>query len=110
MKMILLLGINDNVEWYAENVLKIDIRNDIVYYPSVTTHHTELGKYVDIAREEKPPVITTQSMEMIDVLLESDLNFDVVTVRMCDNEIKSRTLTKEEVIDCREKFNFDPRD
>lgn len=109
MKMILLLGINDVVEEYAENVLKIDMRNDIVYYPSVTTHHTELGKYVDIAREEEPPVITTQNLEMIEVLLESDLDFDVVTVRIYGNEIKSRTLTKEEVIANRKVFNFDPR-
>ena len=110
MKMILLLGINEVVEEYAENVLKIDIRNDIVYYPDVTTHHTELGQFVDIAREEEPPVITTQSLEMVDVLLNSDLYFEVVTVRRYDNEIKSRTMTKEDVIDCREKFNFDPRD
>ena len=110
MKMILLLGINDVVEEYAENVLKIDMRNDIVYYPSVTTHHTELRKYVDIAREEDPPVITTQSLEMLDALLESNLDFEVVTVRRYDNEIKSRTMTKEDVIDCREKFDFDPRD
>ena len=110
MKTILLLGINDVVEEYAENVLKIDMGNNIVYYPSVTTHHTELGKYVDIAREEEPPVITTQNLEMVDVLLESDLDFDVVTVRMYGNEIKSRTLTKEEVVSNREVFNFDPRD
>lgn len=110
MKMILLLGINDVIEEYAEKVLKIDIGNDIVYYPSVTTHHTELRKYVDVAREEAPPVITTQSLEMLDVLLGSDLDFDVVTVRMYDNEIRSRTLTKEEVIANRELFNFDPRD
>jgi hypothetical protein len=107
--MILLLGINDVVEEYAENVLKIDMRNDIAYYPSVTTHYIEFGKYVDIVREEKPPVITTQSLEMTDVLLESDLDFEVVTVRRCDNEIKSRTLTKEEALDCRNKFNFEPR-
>lgn len=110
MKMILLLGINEVIEEYAENVLKIDMGNDIVYYPSVTTHHTELGKYVDIAREEEPPVITTQSLEMLDVLLKSNLDFEVVTVRRYDNEIKSRTMTKEDVIDCREKFDFDPRD
>lgn len=110
MKMILLLGINDVVEEYAENVLKIDMGNDIVYYPSATTHHTELVKYVDIARKEEPPVITTQSLEMLDVLLESNLDFEVVTVRRYDNEIKSRTMTKEDVIDCREKFDFDPRD
>lgn len=110
MKTILLLGINDVVEEYAKNVLKIDMGNDIVYYPSVTTHHTELGKYVDIAREEEPPVITTQNLEMVDVLLESDLDFDVVTVRMYGNEIKSRTLTKEEVVANRKVFKFDPRD
>lgn len=109
MKIILLLGINDVVEEYAENVLKIDMKNDIMYCPSITTHYTELGKYIDIAREEKPLVITTQSLEMIDVFLESNLDFEVVTVRRCDNEIKSRTLTKEEVLDCREKFNFEPR-
>ena len=110
MKMILLLGINDVVEEYAEKVLKIDIGNDIVYYPSITTHHTELGKYVDIAREEEPPVITTQSLEMLDVLLESDLDFEVITVRRYDNEIKSRTMTKEDVVCYRERFDFDPRD
>ena len=84
--------------------------NDIVYYPSVTTHHTELGKYVDIAREEEPPVITTQSLEMLDVFLESSLDFEVITVRRYDNEIRSRIMTKEDVIDHREKFDFDPRD
>lgn len=108
--MILLLGINNVVEKYAQDVLRIDMSNDIVYYPSITTHHTELYKYVDIARDEEPPVITTQSLELLDVFLESNLGFEVVTVRMCDNEIKSRTLSKEEVLDNREKFNFDPRD
>lgn len=108
--MILLLGINNVVEKYAQDVLRIDMSNDIVYYPSITTHHTELCKYVDIARDEEPPVITTQSLELLDVFLESNLDFEVVTVRMYDNEIKSRTLSKEEVLDNREKFNFDPRD
>ena len=110
MKTILLLGKNDAVEEYARDVLKIDMGNDIVYYPSVTTHHTELGKYVDIAREEEPPVITTQSMEMIDVLLESDLDFEVVTVRRYNDEIRSRALLKKEVLANREAFDFDPRD
>ena len=110
MKMILLLGINDNIEWYAENVLKVDTRNDIAYYPSVTAHYTEFWKYVGIAKENNPSVITTQNSEMIDVLLESDLDFDVITVRRYGEEIKARKLTKEEVIDYRNAFNFDPRD
>ena len=108
--MILLLGKNDNVEKYAEDVLKVDMGNDIVYYPSITDHHTEFGKYIDIAKEEEPPVITTQSIEMIDVLLESDLDFEVVTVRRCDDELRARTLSKEEARKYRELFDFDPRD
>lgn len=109
MKMTLLLGINANVEEYAETVLKVDMQNDIVYYPDITTHHTELGLYVDIAREEAPPVITTQSLELIDVLLHSDLDFDVITVRRYGEEIRARTMTKEEVLQNREAFDFDPR-
>jgi hypothetical protein len=108
-----LLGINNTVEEYAKKVLKINIENedDIMRCPSITTHYTELGKYVSAvaARKDKPLVITTQSLEMIDVFLESDLDFEVVTVRKCDNEIKSRTLTKEEVLKNREAFDFDPR-
>lgn len=109
MKMILLLGINSVVEEYARNVLKIDMGNDIVCYPSATTHVTELGKYVDIAKEEEPPVITTQNIEMIDVLLKSDLDFEVVTVRSHNDRIVSRALTKEEVLEDRNAFGFDPR-
>ena len=109
MKMILLLGINDIVEEYAEKFLKINLKKDIMRCPDITTHYTEFGKYVDTAREYKPAVITTQSLEMIDVFLESDLDFDVVTVRKCDDEIRARSLPKEEVIKDRETFCFDPR-
>lgn len=109
-RMILLLGLNDAVERYAEHTLKVDMRNDIVYYPSVTTHHTELYRYVDIAREEEPPVITTQSLEMIDAFLGSDLDIDVITVKEYDNELKTRKLTKEEARELREAFDADLRD
>lgn len=37
--MILLLGKNSAVEEYAKEILKIDMDNDIVYYPGVTTHY-----------------------------------------------------------------------
>ena len=40
--MILLLGKNSVVEEYAKEILKIDMDNDIVYYPDTTTHYTEL--------------------------------------------------------------------
>lgn len=110
MKMILLLGINDVVEEYAEKFLKINLKKDIMRCPDITTHYTEFGKYVNTAREYKPAIITTQCLEIIDVLLESDLDFDVVTVRKYDDgEIRARFLPKEEVIKDRESFCFDPR-
>lgn len=110
MKTILLLGKNDVIEEYAEHVLKVDVRFDILRCPSITDHHTEYVEYVDVIRDEKPPVIITQSLEMIDVLLSSDLNFEVITVRRCNSEIRTRVLSKEDVVKNREAWNFDPRD
>ena len=108
--MILLLGKNPVVEEFAEKVLQIDLRSDIVYYPDVTTHHTELDQYVEYARKDKPPVITTQSLEMVDELLASDLDFDIITVRICEDGFRTRTKSKSELISLRDSFDFDPRD
>ena len=108
--MILLLGKNDAVEEYAEKVMQIDIYDDLVYYPDITTHHTELGQFVEYAKKDQPAAITTQNLEMIDKLLESDLDFDIITVRKYDGELRTRTKSKEELISLRDRFDFDPRD
>lgn len=107
--MKLLLGRVDVIAEYAETNLKMN-KEDIAYYPTIPTHHTELGEYVDVIKENIPSVITTQSVEMMDTLLASDLNFEVVTVRKIDNVIHSRSLPKNEVVEDRKKFGFDPRD
>lgn len=107
--MILLLGKNDLVEEYAREILKINMSEDIVYYPSVTTHHTELNKYVEIAEEEKPLVITTQSLEMVDVLLESNLDIKVITVKSVNGKIKTRELSKEKAWNLRCEDGIDLR-
>lgn len=104
--MILLLGKNDLVENYADSTLHIDMRNDIVYYPNKETHHTELYKYVNIAKEEKPPVITTQNLEMINVLLDSDLDFSVYTVY--ENN-KVRKMSKQEAINASRNLGIELR-
>lgn len=110
MKMILLLGLNDVVERYAERVLKIDMHKDIVYYPSVTTHHSEFHRYIYLARMKEPKVITTQNSELIDVFLGSDLNIDIVTVKEYGHEIRARILTKDEAREMRESFDAELRD
>ena len=107
--MKLLLGRINVIAEYAETNLKMN-KEDIVYYPTIPTHHTELGKYVDVIKEHSPSVITTQSVEMMDTLLASDLDFEVITVRKVDKVIHSRSLSKNEVVEDRKKFCFDPRD
>lgn len=109
MKIKLLLGRIDAIEEYAKNDLKINIEKDMVYYPPVPTHYSDLVKYIDIIKEKPQTVITTQNIEMLDTLLESDLNIEVITVRKADNVIYSRSLPKEEVLQDRETFGFEPR-
>ena len=94
--MILLLGKNNAVERYAKEILNIDMDNDIVYYPDETTHYTELPEWIEIAREENPPVVTTQRLDMIDAFLYSDLDFKVITAIEVDGTIKGRVLEDKE--------------
>lgn len=94
--MILLLGKNNAVERYAKEILRIDMDNDIVYYPDETTHYTELPEWIEIAREENPPVVTTQRLDMINEFLHSDLDFKVITAIEVDGNIKGRVLEDKE--------------
>ena len=93
--MILLLGKNNLVEKYADEVLKIDMGNDIVYYPEVTDHYSEYEKLLSDIKENLPLVITSQNIEFINFLLDSDLEFELWTVY--ENE-KVRKLSKEKAI------------
>lgn len=94
--MILLLGKNNAVERYAKEILSIDMDNDIVYYPDETTHYTELPEWIEIAREENPPVVITQRLDMINEFLHSDLDFKVITAIEVDGNIKGRVLEDKE--------------
>lgn len=94
--MILLLGKNNAVERYAKEILSIDMDNDIVYYPDETAHYTELPEWIEIAREEKPYVVTTQRLDMIDAFLHSDLEFKVITAFEVNGNIKGRVLENKE--------------
>ena len=110
MKRTLLLGKHEAILFYAKNILKIDIEKDIEWFPSPFSHHSEFGKCIEKIKEEAPPLIVTQNEEFLDALLNSDIDFDVVTTRKYGEEIKERILSKEKVKEMREKFDFDPRD
>lgn len=104
--MILLLGQNKYVEKYAKEILKIDMWNDIVYYPGNTTHYSEYEKCVEDLKECKAPVVTSQNIEFIEFLLNSDLNFDVITV-IEDNNV--RKLSKSKAKEVREEMGLELR-
>lgn len=94
--MILLLGKNNAVERYAKEMLNINMDDDIVYYPDETSHYTDLPQWVELAREEKPYVVTTQRLDMIDAFLHSDLEFKVITAFEVNGNIKGRVLENKE--------------
>lgn len=111
--IILLLGKEHLVQSYAIGLLGVKIE-DIMHCPEVFTHFTELDKWVDRIRYEtsfrKNLVVTTQRQDMIDALLNSDLEFSVITVRIInENTMTGRTLGKEEAKSLREGFNIELR-
>ena len=94
--MILLLGKNNAVERYVKEILNIDVDNDIAYYPDKTTHYTDLPKWVELAREEKPYVVITQRLDMVDAFLHSNLEFKVITAFEVNGNIIGRVLENKE--------------
>lgn len=104
--MILLLGKNKYVEQYAKNVLQIDLKKDIVYCPNITAHYSEYDKELVRLREIEPLVITSQNIEFINYLLDSNLNFDVCTVY--ENNA-TRKVSKEKAADIFRYFKLELR-
>ena len=89
--MILVLGKNYLVEKYIKD-LGLDLGNDLVYYPGNEDHYTDYPLLIGQIKDDNPPALTSQNIEFIEFLLNSDLEFNVVT--LFDNE-KKRILTKE---------------
>ena len=107
--MILLLGKNNAVERYAKEILNIDMDNDIVYYPDITTHYSELSQWVELAKRENPPVVTTQRLDMINEFLHSDLDFKVITAIESDGAIKARVVEKEKALYIKDNLGLELR-
>lgn len=106
--MILLLGRPDAIKVYTERNLKLKV-TDIFYCPHTMTHFTDFGKYVDAVREQKIPVVVTQSKEMIEVFLKSELVFEVITVRLENGRMSNRILNKDEALKVCENYGIDLR-
>lgn len=111
-KRFVLTGRNENVRKVAEL-----LRARLYYVPRDTDYYQDYPAVVSELQEclecESDIVgITTQSKEFLDCLLESDLDFVLVTVRKNDWEddvYRLRVATKEYALECREAFNMELR-
>lgn len=104
--MILLLGKNDLAEQFADKILKIDIYNDLAYYPDATIHYSEYYKELKELMKDNPPVVISQNIEFINYLLDSDLSFEVWTVYK-DNMV--RKLSKKDAINIHRNLGLELR-
>lgn len=96
--MLLLLGKSEAIRKYIKEMLPdIDEYSDVVYYPGKEAHYTEFKILIEDLKSDNPPVITTQNKEFIEYLLESDLDFNVTTVYLDedDKKLAHRDVTKE---------------
>lgn len=108
-KFLLLLGCDNNIREYVKDILNKDV-NNIEYYPDERTHYSEFEQVVDVIRNKKTELIVSQNMEFVDVLLKSELNFDVITViRNEKGEIKHRTISKEKAFQLRDDYCMELR-
>lgn len=99
-----LLGTDKAIRKYAKR------RNiKVVYWPDISTHVSEIPSWVEKARIEDPEYIITQSKELLDALLESDLKLHIVTAFITDNKICARSTTKDRAIMLQEKMGMDLR-
>lgn len=83
-------------EQCKEMLPDIDEYSDVVYYPG-KEHYTEFKILIEDLKSDNPPVVTTQNKEFIEYLLESDLDFNVTTAYLDedDKKLAHRDVTKE---------------
>ena len=112
-KIIVLTGRPNNVRavaQYLKAVLYYAPREEDYFedYPAVANELQESLSY-----EKGVRIITSQSKEFLDCLLQSDIDFVQVTVRKYDHDdddtYRIRVLTKEEALANRRAFNFELR-
>lgn len=111
-KRIVLVGRDENVRRVAKH-----LKARLYYAPRDTDYYQDYPMVVNELQESLEcesgiVIVTTQSKEFLDCLLESNLDFILVTVRKNDYEddvCRLRATTKEDALECRELFNMEFR-
>lgn len=112
-KPVVLTGRNEHVRAIAK-----ELKAKLYYLPRCEDHFTDYPAIIKdfqsyIEREEGIIILTTQSEEFLDYLLESDFEFTQATVRHYDNDseypYRLRVLNKADALANRKAFNFEMR-
>lgn len=111
-KRIVLVGRDTNVRQIAKY-----LQASLCYAPRDTDYYQDYPLVVNELQESLRcefgiVIVTTQSKEFLDCLLESNFDFILATVRKDVNEddvYRLRVVTKEYALECREAFNMEFR-
>lgn len=111
-KTVVLTGRDKNVRLIAKH-----LQARLYYAPREYDYFEDYPMVADELKENLTyengiVVITTQSKEFLDCLLESNIDFILATVRKNgheDNIYRLRVVTKEYALECREAFNMEFR-
>lgn len=112
-KPIVLTGRNEHVRAIAK-----ELKAKLYYLPRCEDHYTDYPAIIKdfqehLEHESGTIILTTQSAEFLDCLLESDFEFTQVTVRHYDNDdvtaYRIRVLDKADALANRNAFNMELR-
>ena len=112
-KPIVMTGRNKNVMQVAKSLRAILYHcpreeDYFMDYPAVANELRD-----SLMHENRIVIVTTQSKEFLDCLLESDIDFTLATVRKYDhddvNTYRLRVLTKKEALENRRNFDMELR-
>ena len=112
-KTIVMTGRPNNVRKIAKHLQAIlyycpNVEDYFEDYPSIVQDLKETVKH-----ENRVVIVTTQSAEFLDCLLESNMDFIMVTVRKYDHDdedtYRLRVTTKEYAVENRRAWNYELR-
>ena len=90
-------------------VTRVVMPSNTTYFQDYPAEAERLNNLTVHQREGELVMIETQNIEFLDALLDSSLEFDVITVRVVQDTIRIRSLTKQEAKQDRESYGFDYR-
>lgn len=110
-KPVVLTGRNEHVRAIAK-----ELKAKLYYLPRCEDHYTDYPAIIKdfqkhLEYEDGVIIVTTQSAEFLDCLLESDFDFTQATVRHYgdDKPYRLRVLSKEDAWKNRQAYNFELR-